>query len=195
MDITIAYLCSNPGHLSLGQATFELNLMYAPRSRTHFDFRLCVLKKRGVCEYCHLTHALDYGACASLGTVDTAARAPCRPSPRTTIRGNRVDDTLVNVGRVALAVTLLVSFPLLVVPLTGTLVRAHREMAGESFEVAPTPRGLRLCCLLIIVDNGLYFHCKPLLASKGEVMPGFDLLCQVQHSRWFVVAAVRLELF
>lgn len=40
------------------------------------------------------------------------------------------DDTLMNIGRVGLAVTLLVSFPLLTVPLIGTLVRAHREMTG-----------------------------------------------------------------
>ncbi|CAM9100653.1 unnamed protein product [Ectocarpus fasciculatus] len=38
------------------------------------------------------------------------------------------DDTLMNVGRVGLAVTLLVSFPLLTVPLIGTLVRAQREL-------------------------------------------------------------------
>lgn len=42
-----------------------------------------------------------------------------------------MDDTLMNVGRMGLAVTLLVSFPLLAVPLIGTLVRAHREMAGQ----------------------------------------------------------------
>lgn len=36
-----------------------------------------------------------------------------------------------NVGRLGLGVTLLVSFPLLVVPLIGTLVRAHYEMSGE----------------------------------------------------------------
>lgn len=36
-----------------------------------------------------------------------------------------------NVGRVGLAVTLLVSFPLLAVPLIGTLVRAYREMTGQ----------------------------------------------------------------
>ncbi|CAM9920801.1 unnamed protein product [Ascophyllum nodosum] len=41
-----------------------------------------------------------------------------------------VDDMLMNVGRVGLAVTLLVSFPLLVVPLNGTLVRAYRELTG-----------------------------------------------------------------
>lgn len=36
-----------------------------------------------------------------------------------------------NVGRVGLAVTLLVSFPLLAVPLIGTIVRAHRELSGK----------------------------------------------------------------
>lgn len=41
------------------------------------------------------------------------------------------DDTLMNVGRVGLAVTLLASFPLLTVPLIGTLVRAQRELIGE----------------------------------------------------------------
>lgn len=42
-----------------------------------------------------------------------------------------VDDMLMNTGRVGLAVTILVSFPLLTVPLIGTLVRAHREMSSE----------------------------------------------------------------
>lgn len=44
---------------------------------------------------------------------------------------HRVDDTLMNLGRAGLGVTLLVSFPLLVVPLIGTLVRAHKEMSGK----------------------------------------------------------------
>lgn len=42
-----------------------------------------------------------------------------------------------NVGRVGLALTLLASFPLLVVPLTGTLVRAYREMTGQLFNRFP----------------------------------------------------------
>lgn len=42
-----------------------------------------------------------------------------------------VDDMLMNTGRVGLAVTILVSFPLLTVPLVGTLVRAHREMSSK----------------------------------------------------------------
>lgn len=50
-----------------------------------------------------------------------------------------------NIGRVGLAVTLLVSFPLLAVPLIGTLVRAHREMAGE-IPTLPHPSASRFCC-------------------------------------------------
>lgn len=42
-----------------------------------------------------------------------------------------VDDVLMNTGRVGLSVTILVSFPLLTVPLIGTLVRAHREISSE----------------------------------------------------------------
>lgn len=42
-----------------------------------------------------------------------------------------VDDMLMNTGRIGLAVTILVSFPLLTVPLIGTLVRAHREITSE----------------------------------------------------------------
>lgn len=42
-----------------------------------------------------------------------------------------VDDMLMNTGRVGLAVTILVSFPLLTVPLIGTLVRAYREISSE----------------------------------------------------------------
>ena len=43
-----------------------------------------------------------------------------------------VDDMLMNTGRVGLAITILVSFPLLTVPLIGTLVRAHKEITSES---------------------------------------------------------------
>lgn len=105
-----------------------------------------------------------------------------------------------NVGRVALAVTLLVSFPLLVVPLTGTLVRAHREMAGEPFEVMPAPVALRFISsfLLIIVDTISCFRCKPLLASKGEVMS--DLACCARFSTvagllWAMTVFNRYETF
>eukprot|EP00752_Nemacystus_decipiens_P016510 g14758.t1 len=42
-----------------------------------------------------------------------------------------VDDMLINTGRVGLAVTILVSFPLLTVPLVDTLVRAHKEITSE----------------------------------------------------------------
>lgn len=41
------------------------------------------------------------------------------------------DDTLMNFGRVGLAISILVSFPLLNVPLVGTLVRAYREMTSK----------------------------------------------------------------
>lgn len=54
------------------------------------------------------------------------------------------DDTLMNVGRVGLAVTLLVSFPLLTVPLIGTLVRAHREMTGKR-ECVVSSLGIFIC--------------------------------------------------
>eukprot|EP00903_Cladosiphon_okamuranus_P007874 g7611.t1 len=42
-----------------------------------------------------------------------------------------VDDMLMNIGRIGLAVTILVSFPLLTVPLIGTLVRAYREISSD----------------------------------------------------------------
>lgn len=41
------------------------------------------------------------------------------------------DDMLMNFGRVGLAISILVSFPLLNVPLVGTLVRAYREITSE----------------------------------------------------------------
>lgn len=46
------------------------------------------------------------------------------------------DDTLMNIGRVGLAISILVSFPLLNVPLVGTLVRAYREMSSKLLNAA-----------------------------------------------------------
>ncbi|CAM9727164.1 unnamed protein product [Discosporangium mesarthrocarpum] len=56
------------------------------------------------------------------------------------------DDTLMNIGRIGLSVTLLVSFPLLVVPLSGTLVRAHREITGPKGAMREQGEGGCLPC-------------------------------------------------
>lgn len=66
-----------------------------------------------------MTLGYTYGVCTGGGVSDNI------------LNNFGVDDMLMNTGRLGLAVTILVSFPLLTVPLIGTLVRAHKEITSE----------------------------------------------------------------
>ncbi|CAN0383842.1 unnamed protein product [Ectocarpus sp. 12 AP-2014] len=138
-----------------------------------------------------MTLGYTYGACTG-GVSDNI------------LNNFSTDDTLMNVGRVGLAVTLLVSFPLLTVPLIGTLVRAQRELVGEpcislpqtsvrvwqhtqvphlsSFFADGVERSIRhfntsTCMASSLQLNNLIAPCRPCLSAslKGSMNRGPEL--------------------
>lgn len=83
-----------------------------------------------------------------------------------------VDDMLMNTGRTGLAITILVSFPLLTVPLIGTLVRAHREMSSECGRSGPP---VVACFHQYIVLSNISWECYA--CGGGLVLSALARVC------------------